>query len=425
LQATEPFPDGLFRVPVPDTVFAEMPDLSDAALRSLLALLHLSFRFDPAESTWVHAGDWLLRRDVEAASGLSDQGTRNGLNELDAAGWIEVDRSGRSHQYQLLTEVPERRFTYLPSSLLEAAPRINSGTELRVVLAVLRQTWGWTSRVPGGRGGDGRGGPRVVHDRWAALSAGRLRRMTGRSTAAIKTAAQALQGRWIERVRPGHGAYQYRFLPEAIGDGSGDPSSFSAATANKLPPDRQRNTPPSSNKESSSSRQQARAPDPNSSPSPARPQGSPERGDAVPMDQIPPDQRPLARKLLNVGVWPRRIPALLRRFSAGRIEANFHLYRQRATEETIHRPGAWLNRAITQGFAPYTTGADTDTPSDQLVANDKPLPPLTDKTRVSEAVKSAYVDRGTPESAFHLCKPGSAKPYMYFDPEGDGPTRRV
>jgi hypothetical protein len=51
-----------------------------------------------------------------------------------------------------------------------------------------------------------------------------------------------LQGRWIERVRPGNGAYQYRFLPEAIGDGSGDRSSFSAAAANELPPDRQRNT---------------------------------------------------------------------------------------------------------------------------------------------------------------------------------------
>jgi len=49
LDATEPFPPGLFRVPVPDAVFAEMPDLSDSALRCLLALVHLSFRFDPAE----------------------------------------------------------------------------------------------------------------------------------------------------------------------------------------------------------------------------------------------------------------------------------------------------------------------------------------------------------------------------------------
>lgn len=135
----------------------------------------------------------------------------------------------------------------------------------------------------------------------------------------------------------------------------------------------------------------------------------------------------MARKLANVGVWPRRIVEVLRRYASERIEANFQLYRRRAAEDVIHRPGAWLYRAITQGFAGYTTGTTADgrkAPRSKSTTG-RSLPPLTDTTRVSGAVKDAYVDRGMPESAFHLCKPGSEKPYMYFDPEGDGPTRRV
>jgi hypothetical protein len=52
---------------------------------------------------------------------------------------------------------------------------------------------------------------------------------------------------------------------------------------------------------------------------------------------------------MNVGVQPRCVPGLLTRFSAGRIEANLQLYRQRAP--AVQKPGAWLYSAITQGFA--------------------------------------------------------------------------
>ena len=51
LKATDPFPPGLFRVPVPNAVLGEMPHIGDAALRCLLALAHLSWRFDPEEKT--------------------------------------------------------------------------------------------------------------------------------------------------------------------------------------------------------------------------------------------------------------------------------------------------------------------------------------------------------------------------------------
>jgi len=164
LDATEPFPPGLFRVPIPDAVFAKMPELSDSALRCLLALVHLSFRFDPAESTWVRPKRQFSRSDIEEASGLSDQGARNGLSELQSLGWADVDRGGRSHQYQLLLEVPDRRFTYVPTVLLERATLkgtsgIGSGTELRVVLAVLRRTWGWTCRRDDPQSGEPTGRP--------------------------------------------------------------------------------------------------------------------------------------------------------------------------------------------------------------------------------------------------------------------------
>jgi hypothetical protein len=52
----EPFPPDLFRMPVPDHVFSEMPRLSDAALRCLLSLIRESFRFDPEASPWTSPG---------------------------------------------------------------------------------------------------------------------------------------------------------------------------------------------------------------------------------------------------------------------------------------------------------------------------------------------------------------------------------
>jgi len=246
LDATEPFPPGLFRVPVPNAVFDRMPELSDSALRCLLALVDLSFRFDPASGEWIHAGDWFTRSDIEGECGLSNQGTRNGLSELESIGWACVDRSGRSHRYQLDLKVPNQRFTYVPTALLEGASGLGSGTELRVVLAVLRKTWGWTCKETDPQSGS----LRTVHDRWIQLPNRKLTEATGRSETSVVQATRALQGTWIEQVRPGSGPYQYRFLPEAIGDGSRDPDSFSGDNANDLPPHRQKSDPPSFNKES-------------------------------------------------------------------------------------------------------------------------------------------------------------------------------
>lgn len=284
LSATEPFPPGLFRVPVPNALFSKMPGLSDSALRSLLALIELSFRFDPAEGEWVHPGDWFSRSEVEAECGLSGQGTRNGLGELESLGWTEVDRSSQSHHHRLLLQVPSQRFTYVPTSLLEGTAEIGSGTALRILLVVLRRTWGWTcwetpSRETPSRetpsGTDPQSGKQtLVHDRWARLSNRALAEATGRSKSAVKRAARALQGEWIRRARPGNGPYQYRFLPGRVGnhsadndscdnhsgdshsgdshstESSGKAPSFSGGAPHESPPDRQNSAPPSLQKES-------------------------------------------------------------------------------------------------------------------------------------------------------------------------------
>ncbi|MCS3827540.1 hypothetical protein GGP85_003010 [Salinibacter ruber] len=421
--------------------------MSDSALQCLLALIHLSFRFDPAEGKWTCTEDWLSRSDIEAASGLSDQGTRNGLSELESIGWARADRSGRSYHYQLALGVPTARFTQVPTALLDKLSTFDAGAGLRVVLAVLRGTWGWTSKEMDPQSGT----LQAVHDRWTELPSRALAKMTGRSKTAVTRAAQALQGEWLGRVRPGNGPYQYRFLPEAIGDDpSEEPTSRSSSFgggANDLPPDRQNSDPPPFNRESSSRDKHRRdpgTPEPDrreASPSGRRdavrdnkpPRGSPQTkttanaddsGKASPpadFSELPPEKRQLAKKLANVGVWAGRIAEILSRFSRRRIQANFDLYRERAAEQIIRKPGAWLYEAITEGYALEPSGEEGTGSAKQPVPGHKET--------LSEAKKEACVAQGIPEERFHRClspSSSSSEPqFMYFAPEEGGPERRV
>ncbi|MCS3632581.1 hypothetical protein GGP55_003199 [Salinibacter ruber] len=475
LDATEPFPPGLFRMPVPNAVFGRMPEMSDSALRCLLALIHLSFRFDPAEGEWTSAEGWLSRSDVEAASGLSDQGTRNGLSQLESIGWARADRSGQGYRYQLALGVPTARFTQVPTALLDKLPALDTGAGLRVVLAVLRGTWGWTSKEMDPQSG----ALQAVHDRWTELSSRALAKMTGRSKTAVTRAAKALQGTWIGRVRPGNGACKYRFLPEAVGDASSrssssnssgsssgsssensrDSDSFCAGSANDLTPDRQNSDPPSFSKENSSRDKHVQA----SNKSKPKQRVEPSSGEdcAVPTEKsqkagrraasdngrsesgqhkrqtsgrgspsadfgdLPPEKRDLAEKLANVGVWAGRIAELLSRFSCSRIRANFQLYRRRAAEQTIRKPGAWLHEAITEGYALQPSGEN----SPGRPSKESSLPSLEHKETVSRAEKEEYTAEGIPKDRFHRClsgpSGGNGPRYMYFDPEARGPTPRV
>ncbi len=468
LDATEPFPPGLFRVPIPNAVFGRMPSMSDSALRCLLGLIHLSFRFDPAEGEWTSAEGWLSRSDVEAASGLSDQGTRNGLSELESIGWAHADRSGRSYRYQLALGVPAARFTQVPTALLDKLPALDTGTDLRVVLAVLRGTWGWTSKEMDPQSGT----LQAVHDRWAELSSRALAKMTGRSKTAVTRAAKALQGTWIGRVRPGNGACKYRFLPEAVGDASSrssssnssgsssgsssensrDSDSFCRGDANDLTPDRQNSDPPSFSKKSSLRDKHSQASEKNrpkqrlgltsgngnalpaeqsrgNRPTPAgrdRPKRQTSGGSSPPANyaDLPPEKQELAQKLANVGVWAGRIAELLSRFSRARIQANFQLYRHRAAEQTIRKPGAWLHEAITEGYALQPSGKEgPGGPS-----KEGSLPSLEHKETVSRAEKEEYTAQGIPKDRFHRClsgpSGGNGPQYMYFDPEVGEPTDR-
>jgi hypothetical protein len=404
-EITEPFPEGFVRLPVPDSLFRDMRGLSDSAFRALLGLVRLSFRFDPEASQWVCPDRTFSRADIQAECGLSGQGTRNGLQELESEGYVSVDRSGRSYEHALEVGVPSCRFTYVPTDLFEEAPRL-TGTELRLVLAVLRATWGWTEKPEGG-------GP-PVHQRWAQLSTRTLSRLTGRSESAVKTAAQGLQGRWIQRRRPWGGAYRYRFrsevlTSEALATETGpeeEPSApgevavqrrrkafFSMGLPMDYPPDRQQSGPPRRGKKEKFPKRLAKhsgGPKRDGNPqesSPSRNGDSAVRGPKAPspgsvgrsaLQSQPEETRPergshqsprgasgsaqdlnltgfsgrkraLGQKLANAGVWPRRIPELLGRYSADRIEANLQLYRQRAQQ--VKKSGAWLAAAIEGGYA--------------------------------------------------------------------------
>jgi len=384
-------------MPVPDRVFAQMPELSDSALQALLAMVHLGFRFDPEASSWRSPERTFSRAEVQAESSLSAQGTREGLREIERAGHVCVDRSGRRYEYALEIEVPERRYTYLPTALFEVATGL-SGTELRLALAILRATWGWTSD-------SSENGSAPEHRRWARLSRANLQSMTGRSASALKTAAKALSDGLLQRHRPGQGAYYWRLSSLALEKAaapdrdnsqptdsqptkSSDPQEarptrvrkrteafFSMGLPNRLAPDRQQTASPRRRDIEILFREtQHRAREANRSRS--KRQNSPPDGDsAVPSSAKPPSssanrsskhsetepgtdltgfsdrKQDLGQKLANVGVWPRRIPELLRRYSAERIEANFELFRRRTQSEVIQKPGAWLATAIDQGYA--------------------------------------------------------------------------
>jgi hypothetical protein len=252
-------------------------------------------------------------------------------------------------------------------------------------------------------------------------------------------------------VRPGNGPHQYRFLPERIQDANGEESSFSEATANDLTPDRQKSGTPSSYKESScrdkhrrqgknsgdlstgesSSNEADAVPANNTSKQTSAPQGtgqdsgSTSKGPPPDFSDLPPEKQDLAEKLSNVGLWAGRIAEVLSRFSVQRIRANFRLYRRRSSEQTIRKPGAWLYKAITDGYAlpDSSTGKLVDNGSSAPGS----LPPLEHKETVSETEKDQYVAQGTSEDRFHRCLSGQGHPderrFMYFAPRSGGPTR--
>ena len=209
---TEPFPEGMFRVPVPDQVFSDLAGMKTSALRVLLVLIRKTFRFE--DRTWISSGESFTTQDLKPFCKLSRGGIRLGLSHLEDLGYVTADRSGHAHHFCLDLEVPESRFTYLPVLLF---PHIGdlSGPELRLLLIVLRATWGWTCS-PSEKGQAGSDASAPVHRRWASLSTSNLSGLTGCSETSVREAIQDLQGSYLQRCRPTKGAYYYRFRPSSI-----------------------------------------------------------------------------------------------------------------------------------------------------------------------------------------------------------------
>lgn len=477
-EATVPFPPGLFRMPVPNRLFGDIPQLGDAALRCLLGLFRLSFRFDPKESQWTCPETWLPRRDLQEETGLSDEGTRKGLSELTEEGWAEVDRGGQAHEWRLCASVPTKRFTYVPTGLLSRASELPTGAALRTALAVLRETWGWTqarenvstgpTEAPssasevssseesscgscrnascGNASCAGASGPcgeeeedrEHVHQKWARLSHRELARATGRSETAVKEAAEALQGRWLCRKRPGHGAFYYRIRPEALAP---EPSSRSTSEKREEAGEslrEERRTSPNSARKTSSFRatpanelgggaptdwhpppfireflERSKHIGP-ASPDPASEKGSEasgpsERDSAVPGDTNPsentspggPDRKTsttgeppnfaalsdekqaLGQKLINAGIWADRAHECLQRYSTARVAANFELWRARKNDPEapeIENDGAWLCMAITDGYASANPERSCSKQGSNQVSSPNPGPSQPDES---------------------------------------------
>ena len=126
-------------------------------------------------------------------------------------------------------------------------------------------------------------------------------------------------------------------------------------------------------------------------------------------------ERDLAEKLVNAGVWRRRAVALARRFSSDRIEANFEYFREYPSP--VESPGAFLNRAITQGYVLPSSSA-TGTPDNGRRALTKeaqsgscPAP----GSKVKESRREALIESGkATKDDFTRCLSPNDHCRMYF-----------
>lgn len=458
-------------------------DLSDSALRALLALIQSDFQWTFREACWTSSGRFFLRAAVQKRSGLSSQGVRNGLTELESKGLVSVDRSGRSYEYRLELDVPTSCYTYVPASRIDEAQK-RSGTELRLDLVLFRILWGWTDSS----------GDQLEHRRWKRLSLGKLAKRTGRSESALKEAIEASEGSLFERARPSSGAYYYRLL---VGSTSSKKSkeeqsraeiadlpgrlcqwAFVAAwllLSNVLPPNRQKSAPPSfkernrerkaqharfkRNRKGSSgetrspggpgamrrrpsqdrssvkqhrSHQEKRSDSVSGLPAGRRQKAS-QNGSSVSvrvedmnLTGFTNRLRVLGQTLADRGVWPRRIPRLLRKYSADRIQKNIALLRERGSQ--VQNTGAWLYAAITDGYALPSPEEDGESGSANGTGTETGLPNLEHRTKVTENEKMKYLRRGlASEEDFHRFKADvdpDQKQHIYFDPEVGGPTQK-
>jgi hypothetical protein len=145
----------------------------------------------------------------------------------------------------------------------------------------------------------------------------------------------------------------------------------------------------------------------------------------------------LGEKLVNAGVWPRRVKECLKRYSASRIEANFQLWRQRKNDPeapSIANDGAFLCKAITDGYACVRRESGQELPENEPDSNSEngpgqqgssALPKPTHKQKVSPQEKTRLIEAhsGVDPEHFHRYRHGEApseKQFLYLDPRQGG-----
>lgn len=328
---TEPFPDDVARVPVPNHVLDNLGDLSGCAVRLAVCLMREAYT--RAGGRWRCSPRFLSRRQIGSLE-MSAQSVRNAADELKKRGWIERRTRGQSHVYRWRLSAPRSQFTFLPLALLHEHEKL-SPSGLTLLLALYRATWGWTEKQDG----------ETLHTAWALLSMSDLKSMTGLCGATLRSAWKVIHNSAAERVqsRPG-GAYLWR----------PDPTFFSGP--------RTKSKGGTSRDKGSLSNKRARArtrAEAGSVVDNCAGKGEDEGSSGRPSRLSERQRRDVQRLASDPIGLPRGVAAdLVRKVSSEVIASTVGAFKQRRGD--ISNPGGWVRQALSQKWFTREVGSYSD-----------------------------------------------------------------
>ncbi len=334
------------------------------------------------------------------------------------------------------------------------------------------------------------GGSEAFHKRWDRLPISKPAVKTSYSTTALRQATCRLEETYVERARPEGpgGAYHYHIHPGVF-----EPSKTKtdkdqidkvrtdeAQTGGEEPSWREPDGKESDQRKTSSSKTSASGEEATSEKEASTRRRDQTAGKASLGSRFPEKDSPekdfsetgfsetesgLLRKLTNAEVWPREAGKLVQRYSAGRVEANFQLWRRRKNDPeapSVGSDGAFLRAAIAEGYAAFTEdtpsaeeticaennafakddGSDRETTSTRKAAPAKkaalakkvaPAQKVSHKQKVSPREKRRLTrEEGMDPAHFHRYRRAQSqedqspeeKQFLYLDPAAGGPQPR-